>query len=52
MGLFDFFKKKYLLRDIHMYIRPGRMVLLLGGKTQKTGACQQHFFLDLHKIPP
>ena len=25
------FKKKYLLRDIHMYIRPGRMVLLLGG---------------------
>lgn len=27
----DFFKKKYLLRDIHMYIKPGRMVLLLGG---------------------
>ena len=27
----EFFKKKYLLRDIHMYIRPGRMVLLLGG---------------------
>ena len=27
----DFFKKKYLLRDIHMYIRPGHMVLLLGG---------------------
>ncbi len=30
-SVFDFFKKKYLLRDIHMYIRPGRMVLLLGG---------------------
>ncbi len=27
----EFFKKKYLLRDIHMYIRPGSMVLLLGG---------------------
>ena len=27
----DFFKKKVLLRDIHMYIQPGRMVLLLGG---------------------
>ena len=27
----ELFKKKYLLRDIHMYIRPGRMVLLLGG---------------------
>ena len=27
----DFFKKKYLLRDIHMYIEPGSMVLLLGG---------------------
>lgn len=27
----DFFKKKYLLRDIHMNIRPGHMVLLLGG---------------------
>lgn len=27
----DFFRKKYLLRDIHMYIKPGRMVLLLGG---------------------
>ena len=27
----DFFKKKYLLRDIHMYIQPGSMVLLLGG---------------------
>ncbi|MBR6186611.1 MAG: ABC transporter ATP-binding protein [Clostridia bacterium] len=25
------FKKKYLLRDIHMYIQPGHMVLLLGG---------------------
>ncbi len=27
----EFFRKKYLLRDIHMYIRPGHMVLLLGG---------------------
>lgn len=27
----DFFKKQYLLRDIHMYIKPGSMVLLLGG---------------------
>ena len=27
----DFFRKKYLLRDIHLYIRPGSMVLLLGG---------------------
>lgn len=27
----DLFKKKYLLRDIHMYIKPGHMVLLLGG---------------------
>ena len=27
----SFFGKKYLLRDIHMYIKPGRMVLLLGG---------------------
>ncbi len=27
----DFFQKKYLLRDIHMYIQPGHMVLLLGG---------------------
>lgn len=27
----DFFKKKYLLRDIHMGIQPGHMVLLLGG---------------------
>ncbi len=27
----DFFKKKYLLRDIHMYVKPGSMVLLLGG---------------------
>ena len=25
------FHKKYLLRDIHMYIKPGRLVLLLGG---------------------
>ncbi|MBQ6590280.1 MAG: ABC transporter ATP-binding protein [Lachnospiraceae bacterium] len=27
----EFFKKKYLLRDIHLNIPPGRMVLLLGG---------------------
>lgn len=27
----DFFRKKTLLRDIHMYIQPGHMVLLLGG---------------------
>ena len=27
----ELFQKKYLLRDIHMYIKPGRMVLLLGG---------------------
>ncbi len=27
----EFFEKKYLLRDIHMYIKPGHMVLLLGG---------------------
>ena len=27
----EFFKKVYLLRDIHMYIQPGHMVLLLGG---------------------
>ena len=27
----EFFQKKYLLRDIHMYIKPGHMVLLLGG---------------------
>ena len=27
----DLFSKKYLLRDIHMYIHPGHMVLLLGG---------------------
>ncbi len=27
----EFFRKKYLLRDIHMYIPPGHMVLLLGG---------------------
>ena len=27
----EFFKKKYLLRDVHMYIKPGHMVLLLGG---------------------
>lgn len=25
------FQKVYLLRDIHLYIKPGRMVLLLGG---------------------
>ncbi len=27
----EFFQKKYLLRDIHMSIQPGHMVLLLGG---------------------
>ena len=27
----EFFQKKYLLRDIHMYIQPGHLVLLLGG---------------------
>ena len=27
----ELFQKKYLLRDIHMYIQPGHMVLLLGG---------------------
>ena len=27
----DFFRKKYLLRDIHLDIEPGHMVLLLGG---------------------
>ena len=27
----DFFTRKYLLRDIHMYIKPGHMVLMLGG---------------------
>ena len=27
----NLFEKTYLLRDIHMYIKPGRMVLLLGG---------------------
>lgn len=27
----ELLKKKYLLRDIHMYIQPGHMVLLLGG---------------------
>ena len=27
----EFFQKKYLLRDINLYIKPGRMVLLLGG---------------------
>lgn len=27
----DFFRKKYLLRDIHMVMEPGKMVLLLGG---------------------
>ena len=27
----NLFTKKYLLRDIHMYMKPGRMVLLLGG---------------------
>ncbi|MBR4514438.1 MAG: ABC transporter ATP-binding protein [Lachnospiraceae bacterium] len=27
----DFFKKRYLLRDIHLNVDPGHMVLLLGG---------------------
>ena len=27
----QFFNKKYLLRDIHLYIKPGHMVLILGG---------------------
>lgn len=27
----EFFHKKYLLRDIHLHIQPGHMVLLLGG---------------------
>ena len=27
----EFFKKKYLLRDIHLNVQPGHMVLLLGG---------------------
>ena len=27
----EFFKKKYLLRDIHLTVQPGHMVLLLGG---------------------
>ena len=27
----EMFQKKYLLRDIHLYIQPGHMVLLLGG---------------------
>ncbi len=27
----EFFSKKHLLRDVHMYIQPGHMVLLLGG---------------------
>ncbi len=27
----EMFQKKYLLRDIHLYIKPGHMVLLLGG---------------------
>ncbi|MBQ7535662.1 MAG: ABC transporter ATP-binding protein [Stomatobaculum sp.] len=30
-SVWSFFQKKTLLRDIHMYIKPGRMVLLLGG---------------------
>ncbi len=27
----EFFHRKYLLRDIHLHIKPGHMVLLLGG---------------------
>ena len=30
-SVLEFFRKKYLLRDIHMNIKPGSMVLLLGG---------------------
>ena len=30
-SVFSSLRKIYLLRDIHMYIEPGRMVLLLGG---------------------
>lgn len=30
-SVLDFFQKKYLLRDIHMHIQPGHLVLLLGG---------------------
>ena len=29
--VYEFFKKKRLLRDIHMSVEPGHMVLLLGG---------------------
>ena len=27
----ELFRRKYLLRDIHMYLKPGHMILLLGG---------------------
>ena len=30
-SVLDYFHKKYLLRDIHIHIQPGHMVLLLGG---------------------
>ena len=29
--VWNLFEKRYLLRDVHMYIKPGSMVLLLGG---------------------
>ena len=35
----EFFRKKYLLRDIHMYIKPGHMVLLLGGRGAGKTTC-------------